>query len=161
MVEVDILGMRYLGVDYGTKQMGIAVSDEGGSIAFPKSVVRAGGDRARTREILRIAKSEGVGMVVLGIPCGPAGAKSKTVYRISAFLTRLRKESPVPVALENEMFSTRLASASTSPKAKIDAAAAAIILQSYLDRKSEARNSKSEINSNDQNSKFKTRVQNF
>ncbi len=125
--------MRYLGVDYGTKRMGIAVSDDGGRIAFPKSVVHAETERVRIREILRIAKSERIETIVFGLPRDMSGKERETARRIRAFLVRLRKETSLPIMFENEILTTRLA-AGTSPKAKIDAAAAALILQSYLDR---------------------------
>ena len=147
---VDILGMRYLGIDYGTKRMGIAVSDDGGRIAFPKSVVHAETERVRIREILRIAKRERIKTIVFGLPRDMSGKERETARRIRAFLVRLRRKTSLPIMFENEVLTTRLAAKSTSSKAKIDAVAAALILQSYLDRKSEARNSK-----------FKTRVQNF
>lgn len=125
--------MRYLGVDYGTKRIGIAVSDDGGRIAFPKSVVRAQTDRARIREILRIAKSERVGTIVFGLPRDMSGKERETARRIRTFLVCLRKETSLPIAFENEVLTTRLAAACPLSKAKIDAVAAAIILQSYLD----------------------------
>jgi|SRR3989338_2759657 len=142
--------MRYLGVDYGTKQMGIAVSDDGGRIAFPKTIVSARTDLARLREILRIIKRERIGIIVFGIPLDMAGRERDTARRVRRFRATLEKQISIPIAFENEILTTRMAESGSHSRTKIDAVAAALILQSYLDRKSEARNSK-----------FKTRVQNF
>ena len=133
MVEVDILGMRYLGVDYGTRRMGIAVSDDGGRIAFPQGVVSAHTDLARLREILRIIKRERIGTVILGIPLDTAGRERDTARRVRAFRVALEKQISIPIVFENEILTTRLAESDSHSRTKIDAAAAAIILQSYLD----------------------------
>jgi putative Holliday junction resolvase len=134
--------MKYLGIDYGTKKIGIAVSDETGSVAFPHSTVASGKD-ALSR-IATLIKEEGVGGVVLGESRNFAGEPNLVQEDIEQFKKDLEQLAGVPVAYEQEFFSSAAAARQYEPEAKsrkanpaqdkLDAAAAALILQSYLDK---------------------------
>lgn len=121
--------MRYLGIDYGGKRIGLAVSDAAGRIAFPHATV------GRIEEVRDAAVSLGVGAVVIGLPFFLDGTDSEETRTVRAFAARLAELLLLPIALENEMLTTRIAERYTAG-AKADASAAALILQSYLDKQS-------------------------
>lgn len=120
--------MRYLGIDYGAKRIGLALSDPEGRIAFPHSTVRT------LEEVLAVAQHEGVGAVVVGFPVPFHGRSSSQTRTVRAFAARLKSGLQLPIAFENEVFTTKLAERFSS-REKADASAAALILQSYLDRR--------------------------
>jgi putative Holliday junction resolvase len=134
--------MKYVGIDYGTKRIGVAVSDETGSIAFPHSVVPAG--RGALSVIATLIKESSAGAVVLGESRNYAGEKNEVMEDIELFKKDLEELSMVPVHYEREFFTSALAARQFAPEEKsrkanpvhvgLDASAAALILQSYLDR---------------------------
>ena len=120
--------MRYLGIDYGLKRIGLALSDPEGRMAFPFKTV------ARLDDIAAVVKNERVGCIIMGLP--PPG-RSRAWQRQNAAVKRcagdLAKTVQLPIEFEDEAFTTKIAERHTA-KDKADASAAAIILQSYLDR---------------------------
>lgn len=124
--------MRYLGIDYGEKRIGIAVSDPAGKIAFPKKII------LRTpsifKELKKLIKEEEIAKIVVGLPFGPAGADTGQTLKIREFAQNLHREIMLPVEFENELLTTKLAEGNKNKKKYADASAAALILQSYLDK---------------------------
>ena len=127
--------MRYLGIDYGRVRIGIARSDEEGTMAFPDRVIAVGTEAVAAEEIAKIARDAGAGAVVMGLPLALDGAETEESRRARSFAEMTRIATGLPVYLENEIFTSRMADHAGVAKDKIDAASAAIILQSYLDRK--------------------------
>lgn len=142
--------MKYLGIDYGTKRIGIALSDESGSLAFPKAVISTGASRsglAKARgEIADLVLREDVGCIVIGHSLDGDGARNPIMRDIDAFAEELRRLTGVPVELHDERFTSTAARAATWSKPvatprrggatvpeRIDDRAAAIMLQRYLD----------------------------
>jgi putative Holliday junction resolvase len=134
--------MKYLGIDYGTKRIGLARSDEQGVFAFPHSVVKAGGSALSA--IHEVIQKEGIEAVVLGESKDFNGAANQVMEDIAQFKKDLEELTKLPVVYEQELFSSALASRQFSgdfgrgerPSADmLDASAAAVILQSYLDKK--------------------------
>jgi putative Holliday junction resolvase len=136
--------MKYLGIDYGRNKVGLAVSDEGGKIAFPKEVIANRHDFSE--KIKKICQEEEVSTVVLGESLDSAGEPNEIMTEIISFKEKLEKTGLV-VVLEKEFMTTlfaRLSPVAEKPvatprrrekKEKIfDAKAAALILQRYLDR---------------------------
>ncbi|MDP3727041.1 MAG: Holliday junction resolvase RuvX [bacterium] len=119
--------MRYLGIDYGEKRIGLALSDAEGRIAFPYKTV------GQPDDIFEVIAAEGVDAVVIGLPVSLDGTDSEETRAVRAFAAMLSGSLQLPVAFENEAFTTKIAEAH-SFREHTDAAAAAIILQSYLDR---------------------------
>jgi putative Holliday junction resolvase len=118
--------MRVLGIDYGKKRIGLALSDPEGRLGFPHSTV------ATIEEIIQVAERENVGAIVIGLTTHPEGNQHLTEV-VKTFAAELAARVQLPVVFEDEMFTTKLAERHTRP-ARADAAAAALILQSYLDR---------------------------
>lgn len=124
--------MKYLGVDWGEKRIGLAIAE--GSLAEPLGVVDS------VEKLLEIAKKEGVEKIVLGLPEGRHEKKVKELGR------RLGKELGVEVIFRGEVLSTENAlkvaiEVGKGKKARraLDALAAAILLQEYLDSVGESR----------------------
>lgn len=124
--------MRYLGIDYGRKRVGIARSDPNGRVAFPVKTIE-GYERAKLiTEIGGVVQADAVGAIVVGLPQVPPGGDASLVPEVRAFAQELGTRCGVPVAFADERFTSKIAELS-SPR-DIDAAAAALILQGFLDR---------------------------
>lgn len=135
--------MKYLGIDYGTKRIGVAVSDDTGSLAFPLTTVPAG--REAVSVIAGLAKENGVQMIVVGESRNYKGEANEVMEDIEQFKNDLAKLTGLPAEYEREFMTSTMAARQFAPEeksrkqnpdqAKLDASAAALILQSYLDRK--------------------------
>lgn len=139
--------MRVVGLDVGDKRIGIAISDPTGTLARPVGVLRPSGLELDAldvvaREIARLAAEEdGVSAIVVGLPRRLDGSPNDMTPRVEQFARRLESKTSLPVALQDERLSSREADSRLavrdkdwrSRKAKLDAAAAAVILQDYLD----------------------------
>ena len=124
--------MRYLGIDYGSKRIGLALSDESGMMAFPHGVIP---NDARTLATLEaLIAQEQVSAVVIGHSLDKSGAPNAIHAAVEALMLDLTLACGVPIHLEPEYFSTQEALRPAGRHAKIDAAAATIILNSYLQR---------------------------
>jgi putative Holliday junction resolvase len=139
--------VRVLGVDFGERRVGLAVSDATGMLARPLEtlVVRGGADAVKrvVDAIERLARDDdGLGRIVVGMPARLDGTPTHATHRVAAFVDALRKRTTVPVVTEGEQLTSREAESRLARherdwkkrKAQLDAAAAAIILQDYLDR---------------------------
>ena len=134
---------RTIGIDYGRARVGVAVSDPLGIFASPLETVPS----AKIIEYLQsYAVSETVERFVVGWPMNLNGQPAQAAADVDAFLKRLRKAFPqVPVELEDERFTSVLAhramidggmkKSDRRDKKSVDRISAAIILQSWLDKK--------------------------
>ncbi|OHA82743.1 MAG: hypothetical protein A3B07_01330 [Candidatus Yonathbacteria bacterium RIFCSPLOWO2_01_FULL_43_27] len=125
--------MRYLGVDYGTKRVGIAVSDEGGTLAFPYAILD--NSKALLGNVEDICSRESIETIVVGESVDYKGNPNIVMKEIEQFIIELRSRVTVPIITEREFLTTQQARFFQQEKERVDDSAAAIILQSYLDRK--------------------------
>lgn len=125
--------MRYLGIDYGTKRIGIAISDEGGTLAFPYSILE--NSKGSIGEIKTVCAHESVETIVIGESMDYKGQPNIVKKEIDKFIIELKKIVGVPIMEEREFMSTQQARFYQMKRKRVDDSAAAIILQSYLDRK--------------------------
>ena len=125
--------MAYLGIDYGSKRVGIAVSDPEGKMAFPVSVIQ--NDLKLLEEVAKIAREKNVKIIVLGESKDYKGEDNKIMSEIKEFAGQL-KEVGYEVAYEPEFMTSVQASRLQGENELIDASAAAILLQSFLDKQS-------------------------
>ncbi|MBI1907867.1 Holliday junction resolvase RuvX [Candidatus Uhrbacteria bacterium] len=127
--------MRYLGIDYGLKKIGIAVGDDASGLAFPFGVIPAGED-APVR-IVALAEQEQADAFVVGIPIPNELFHSDEQLRITmAFVRALQEATDKPVSVVDEQFSSaeaRRMQKEYGVKAAEDAVAAQIVLQAHLD----------------------------
>lgn len=137
--------MKHLGVDYGTKKIGLALSDDAGTMGFPHSII-PNSPKAADRICELIAK-EDVRALVIGDSRDYSGAKNPAAVGAEALGTHVSGRCGVPVFYENEVLTTAEAkrppakeTKSRSPKKQeaVDASAAALILTSYLTRQQES-----------------------
>lgn len=141
--------MRVIGFDYGLRRIGVAVSDASGTLARPLTVLRpARGGRpaldAMCGEVSRLAaEDDGVGLIVLGLPRRLDGSPTEMTTAVLALDAPLRARTGLPVAYQDERLSSHEAESRLAVnerdwrrrKANLDAAAAAVILQDYLDHR--------------------------
>jgi putative Holliday junction resolvase len=133
--------MRLLGVDYGTKRVGLSISDADRKIASPLSIHHRRGERQDARRFQELAKEERIGGIVVGLPVRTTGSEGSKAAEARAFGVWLQKETGLPVVFWDERFTTADAEqllqeaglTSKRRKARIDMVAAQIMLQSYLD----------------------------
>lgn len=132
--------MRYLGIDYGTKKTGLALSDESGAMGFPYSVVPTEGLELVLRKMIA---DQRVGAVVIGESKDLNGADNAVAAPARGLGDFIAETFKIPVVYEPELFTTaearRARDASVggrSPKSTdaVDASAAALILTSYLNK---------------------------
>ena len=144
--------MRVLGVDYGARRLGLALSDHTASLARPWRTIAAGPTpRASAELVARIiaagaaddfSDADGSQNDVVGLPRRLNGEETDQTQPARDFAAALQDLSGLPVALQDERLSSREAESRLAIKEKdwrrrkerLDAAAAAVILQDYLDR---------------------------
>jgi putative holliday junction resolvase len=134
--------MRCLGLDIGNKRTGVALSDPLGILATPLLVFEHSDDKADIAAILDMVKQYGVEYIIVGLPRSINGSMGSQAEKVNSFTEKLRQKSPVPVESRDERYSTvtakdlmQEAGSRKNPKnrkGEYDAAAAAVILQSYL-----------------------------
>ncbi|MCX5999694.1 MAG: Holliday junction resolvase RuvX [Chloroflexi bacterium] len=133
--------MRFLGLDIGDKWIGVAASDPSGTLATPLTRVGVVDAEGTVLAIERLVQDNEVGCVVAGMPYSLDGSLGPQARRVNDFLRILSERLQVPVKTWDERFSTVTAHQMMAEagvrrkrrKQRIDAAAAALILQEYLD----------------------------
>lgn len=141
--------MRFLGIDYGTKRVGIAISDENGRLAFPKEIIL--NDKNTIERIGEILKEEKVDEIVVGESVDFSGKLNILSAQIDFFIKDLEEKFGFSIHKQKEFLTSVEARKSKDGKEKfnqkqahsklkqkksghIDASAAALILQRYLDK---------------------------
>ncbi|MBA7481753.1 putative pre-16S rRNA nuclease [subsurface metagenome] len=133
--------MRYLAIDHGTKRTGLAICDVAETIASPLAVFH--GQKELLKKIAEIVKAENVEAIVLGLPLNMSGSESSQTKLVRKFAEQLKNHISVPVHLQDERLSSFGAEEKLAPadftrgkiKKRIDAVAAAEILEAFLERK--------------------------
>jgi putative Holliday junction resolvase len=123
--------MRYLGIDYGAKRIGIALSDESADFAFPRDVIP--NDANALGAILALIEAENVGAVVVGDARAASGAENPVTYQADRFCEELEEMIDIPMHRAWEAWSSVEAGRFAPEGKHDDSAAAAIILQRFLD----------------------------
>lgn len=150
--------MKHLGIDYGSKRVGIALSDDGGTLAFPYKILP--NDMTLLDTIHNICGTEEVSALVLGESHDLSGKPNKIMGSIEEFKRNLEAELDLPVYFQKEFMTTieargregkeanrarkttkqKSSSADLSHRSlarSVDASAAALILQRYLDKRNQ------------------------
>ncbi len=138
---IKLIDMKYLGIDFGTKQIGLAVSDEMGIIAGKYGTIKREGIKTDVKKLQGVVEQEGIQKIVIGYPVNMDGSPGKTVKQVDDFVAALREVIELPI----ETWDERLSSVSAEKlliqgdvrrrkrRKVIDQVAAVIILQNYLD----------------------------
>lgn len=133
--------MRYLGIDYGSKKIGLALSDEAGTMGFPHAIVP--NTPRLIDELCALIAKENVGAVVIGESRTLKGDENPIAKDARALSGELTERAGVPVFHESEVFTSAEARRAPAKEGKsralkvhpqVDASAAALILTSYLAR---------------------------
>ncbi len=140
---------RVLAVDFGGRRVGLAISDPSGTLARPLETIPVSGaadavDRVARRVVAIAAEEDGLTTIVVGRPAHLDGTPSDATASVNTFIAALRHRTGVPIVTEDERLSSREAESRLAEnerdwrrrKTKLDAAAAAVFLQDYLDRTS-------------------------
>jgi putative Holliday junction resolvase len=131
---------RLLGLDFGERRIGVAVSDAGQTLAFPERVLVRRTAKADRQTLVALVNELGVERVVVGLPLTTEGEHGPNAQRARSFGQYLARALSVPVDYQDERLTTieaeeRLRESGLSPaqrRKRIDAAAAAIILEDYM-----------------------------
>jgi len=135
--------MRILGIDYGHKRLGLALSDEGETLASPLSVYQRRGEKQDLTYLTRLVEEKKVGRIVAGLPRNMDGSLGEMANEVLAFVETLKKKTDLPIDTFDERLTTAeaervLIQANLSRKRRKtlkDSLAAVLILQGYLESK--------------------------
>jgi putative Holliday junction resolvase len=142
--------VRILGIDLGSKRIGLAVSDEGGEIAFPAGILDSRGRKRDIAALRALIKERDVGRVVVGLPLHMDGRHGPEADKATEFAAALAKSAEIPVDTLDERWTSMEAErliadapgkrrsekrAHRRAQGTVDEMAAAIILKTYLERR--------------------------
>lgn len=144
--------MRFLGIDYGRRRIGLALSDATGMLARPWKMIPREGNTAQVARALAtevaalVGDDDGLAGVVLGHPRKLGGEPNEQTALVDALAAALRATIEIPLVLQDERLSSHEAESLLAPRIKnwrdrkplLDAASAAVILQDFLDSRSRA-----------------------
>jgi putative Holliday junction resolvase len=133
--------MRSLGLDIGDKRIGVALSDPGGILASPFTIIDRRDESLDIETIIGIISQKQVERVVVGLPWSLDGSLGRQAEKVKEFTQKLCRHTQVPVEYRDERLTTVMAerlrrvagSKKSREKVRYDAQAAALILQGYLD----------------------------
>lgn len=123
--------MRYLGIDYGKKKVGLAISDPSGSIAFPLTVLDNGPKLAE--HLVKLTTEEGVGEIVLSESLDYRHQPNPVMAEVAELKERLESEFDLTVHLQPEWLTSREAERDIGLDKMSHARAAAVMLRSFLE----------------------------
>jgi len=134
---------RFLGIDLGRRRVGLALSDPGGLIATPVGTLTVTGVDDALKQVLAAAAKYQPSGIVLGMPKSLSGGTSEIAEEVHKFARKLEAATGLPIYFEDERLSSQQAESVLHAhgkkikgnKERIDRIAAAIILQSFLDRR--------------------------
>ncbi len=123
--------MRVLGIDYGTKRIGLAVSDESQTLAREFNIFSP---QEFWQKIGSMIGQESIERIVIGLPLNMTGEQTDKTREVEEFSERLQVTVPVPIEFMDERLSSVMAENLPGGQKNIDSLAAQIILQNYLDK---------------------------
>ena len=123
----------FIGIDYGKKRTGIAVSDETSGMAFPHDVWKT--DAELSQKVADLAKTRGASGIVVGESRDLSGNPNVIAKDIERFIGALKEKTDIPILSEPEFMTSAQAAHDQGAVEKLDASAAAIILQSFIDKR--------------------------
>lgn len=142
--------MRFLGIDYGRRRIGLALSDTSGTLARPWKTIAREGNPSQVATLITAlvtelrSEDDGLDGVVVGFPRALSGEPTDSSADVTSLVTAMRTRITIPIVLQDERLSSHEAESRLARRFKnwrdrkplLDAAAAAVILQDYLDGRS-------------------------
>ena len=129
-----------MGLDIGDKRIGVALSDPGEILASPLTIIERSDEEQYIGAVIDIITQHEVGKIIVGLPRSMAGTIGHQAAKVEAFVEQLRNNTQIPIEFRDERLSTVSArqllqhtGRKTKKKTRYDAAAAAVILQGYLE----------------------------
>ncbi len=135
--------MRALGIDFGERRIGIAISDPEGRYALPSGTLERRSDAEAVAALAEIADREGIAWIVIGEPRGPGGRPGDAAARARSFAAKLARRTGLPVETIDETLTSREADArlrdaglaAAERRSRRDALAAQLLLEEALARR--------------------------
>ncbi|MFW6055029.1 MAG: Holliday junction resolvase RuvX [Thermodesulfobacteriota bacterium] len=132
--------MRYAGIDFGLKRIGLAITDPGGKLAFPCKTIQKDDRNSFFSELIAVLNREAVQAVVVGLPRDLRGQETLSTRQVQNFIQRLKRRTSLPVFTTDESLSSeearqRLLEAGVAMdkiRAVLDQESAVIILERFL-----------------------------
>lgn len=136
---------RIVGLDYGERRLGVAVSDPLGTIALPLRTLTVENEADAVRQVAEVCREREADTLVVGLPVSLDGTENVMAEKVRAFVARLEDALNVPIELWDERLSTSFAErvlleadmSRKKRKGRRDRIAAQVILQGYLDSRSD------------------------
>ena len=131
--------MKILGLDYGKRRTGVAISDPSQKLAFPRKTLSFKKEKTLFAEIAKICEQDKVEKIIVGLPLNMSGEYTQQTDSTEEFTDRLKEYVDCPIELFDERLSTLQAEKSLIEKglkkySEIDEIAAQMVLQAYLDK---------------------------
>lgn len=126
--------MKVVAIDYGSARTGVAVSDPTGELARPLETIERIGTPDGVARLRAILADEAAELLLVGMPVLADGTRGDQANATLAFVGRLRPQLDVPIEFEDERF-TSAAAERAGGASSLDARAAAVLLQGWLDRR--------------------------
>lgn len=128
--------MKYLGIDYGTKRTGVAISDDHGRIAVIKETISAESQPEVISRIKEIVEADHIQVVVIGLPKNMNNEPTQMTEEVERFIAKLRDHLTVPVQTVDERLTSEMAQTLLRgvEREQRDQVAAQILLQNFLDK---------------------------
>lgn len=128
--------MKHLGIDYGERRIGLAISDDDGKQALPKTTIVGMSQPEVLRLLKEFVAEEEIEKVIVGLPVGLSGEETEWTEEVNRFVDKLRNHLDVPVQTIDERMTSQMAQEllKGADTAKEDQVAAQILLQDFLDK---------------------------
>lgn len=123
--------MKVLGIDYGEKRIGLAVSDESQTFARELDILSP---KEFWESLNLLILNHSIGLIVLGWPLNMSGEITEKTKEVESFKLKVESETKLPVEIMDERLSSQMAENISGNKKNLDSLAAQILLQNYLDR---------------------------
>lgn len=133
---------RILGIDFGTRRIGLALSDPTGTLASPLPFLENSNPKDVTAKLKELLQAHGVNTIVIGLPRNMDGTYGASAEKVREFITQIRPHISAEIIPQDERLTTVQASRDLSRiglnqkdlRRKIDSSSASLILQQFLDR---------------------------
>lgn len=123
--------MKILGIDYGSKRVGLAISDESQTLARELTILNP---KEFWQQISELVRDEGVERIIVGLPLNMSGEATQSTRNVQDFFDELQQRLTIPIEFMDERLSSVMAENLPGGRKNVDSLAAQIILQNYLDK---------------------------
>ena len=124
--------MKILGIDYGEKRIGLAVSDESQTFARELEILSP---KEFWGQLKSVIDENQISKIVIGWPLNMSGEETEKTREVESFELRMQNETQLPIERMDERLTSKMAETISGGKTNLDSLAAQILLQNYLDKK--------------------------